>query len=436
MEGKMTPRIGVILLDHGEPPEYNEHTYYSFRDFAHSLIKMGLIPEVVLRAKRGTILMDRDEIFATEPHPNPDLIDAWLRPHTGPAEFVPARKKILGLIPAPREAHYLLKGTGPGRDEPDFYQFYGFEVYRRWLLMNNHSPFYEQTQPQKEEVRRRLEEKYGDRLLVRFAYGIDPFPEKEQQCPHHVTGELVKTGCDGIAVAEHFHVISDSMSKYHCRQHVLEGIRQTGAEIPVVFAGQIGGHSELNWGVVLKIKEELAAIEPGADVAIFLSNHGFPVTRIGQYDAASDCYHENARKAFESARDAILEAVEWSGRLEVVQVFGQFLEEKYNPGGINTRPLDALGRVAADGFRQVIDIPYEFPGDSVDVLVKLRRAYGIDPPRWGENFQTRIERDGVSIKICSALFYPECRVKAYFERACQAVDRCLGQVSHPRSGRK
>jgi len=117
----MTPRIGVILLDHGEPPEYNEHTYYSFWDFAYSLITMGMISEVVLRAKRGTILMDRNEIFATEPHPNPDLIDAWLRPHTGPAEFVLARKKVLGLIPAPSEAHYLLKGAGPGRDEPDFY---------------------------------------------------------------------------------------------------------------------------------------------------------------------------------------------------------------------------------------------------------------------------------------------------------------------------
>ena len=87
----MTPRIGVILLDRGEPPEHNEHTYYSFWDFAYSLITMGMIPEVVLRAKRGTILMDRNKIFATEPHPNPDLIDAWLRPRIGPAEFVPER---------------------------------------------------------------------------------------------------------------------------------------------------------------------------------------------------------------------------------------------------------------------------------------------------------------------------------------------------------
>ena len=424
----MTRRIGVILLDHGEPPEYNEYTYYSFRNFSQSLITMGMIPEMALKAKRGTILMDRNKLFATEPQPNPELVDAWLRPHNASAKFVPARKKILGLIPAPRRAHYLLKGIGPGKDEPDFYQLYGFEVYRRWLLMSNHSPFYEQTQPQKEEVQRRLEKKYGDQLLIRFAYGIDPFPEKKQQSPHHVAGELVKAGCDGIAVAEHFHVISDSMSKYHCRHHVLEGIHHIGADIPIVFADQIGGHPELDHGVVLKVKDELVAIEPGTNVAIFLSNHGFPAIKIGRYDAASDCYHENARKTFESARDAILKTVEWSGKLEVVQVFGQFLEEKYNPIGINTRPLDALRRVAADGFQQVIDIPYEFPGDSVDVLVKLRQAYGIDPPRWDENFETRTERNGISVKICSALFYPECRVNAYFERACEAVDRCLCEI--------
>ncbi|MFQ5821490.1 MAG: hypothetical protein ACE5I5_16020 [Candidatus Heimdallarchaeota archaeon] len=424
----MPTKIGVILLDHGEPPEYNEHTYFSFRNFAQSLITIGIIPKVVLRAKRGTILMDRNNIFATKPHQTPDLIDAWLRPHTGPAKFVPARKKILGLIPAPRKAHYLLKRTDLGWDEPDFYQLYGFEIYRRWLLMENHSPFYEQTQPQKEEVRQRLEKKYGDRVLVRFAYGIDPFPERKQSS-HHVAMELIKDGCEGIAVAEHFHVISDSMSKYHCRQHVLDGVNQTGAEIPVVFANQIGGHSDLNRGVALKVMDELAAIEPGTNVAIFLSNHGFPVTKLGRYDAASDCYHKNAQMVFESARDTILEKVEWSGKLKVVQVFGQFLEEKFNPGGINTRPLDALRRVAADGFRQVIDIPYEFPGDSVDCLIKLREAYGMDPPLWDKNFETRIESEGVAIKICSALFHPECRINAYFERACEAVERCLKQIS-------
>ncbi|KKK41842.1 MAG: Ferrochelatase [Candidatus Lokiarchaeum sp. GC14_75] len=426
----MSTKIGVILLDHGEPPEYNEYTYNSFRNFAHSLIMMGMIPKVVLKAKRGTILMDRKNIFAKEPQTNPELIDAWLRPHNVPAEFIQARKKIFKLIPAPREAHYLLKNAGSGSNEPDFYQFYGFEIYRRWLLMNNHSPFYEQTQPQKEEVKRRLEEKYNDQIIVRCAYGIDPFPENKNQSPHHIAMELVKSGCDAIAVAEHFHVISDSMSKYHCRQHVLEGIRPIDIRLPVVFANQIGGHPELDKGVVLKVKDELESIKPGTDVAFFLSNHGFPVNKVGKYDAKSDCYHENVRIAFQSTKEAIMKTVDWSGRIEVIQVFGQFLEEKYNPDGINTRPLDALKSVADRGFQSVIDIPYEFPGDSVDALIKLRQAYGIDPPTWDKNFETLFEREGIPVKICSALFHQEYRINAYFNRACEAVEQCFEKLSH------
>ncbi len=54
----MTPGIGVILHDQGEPPEYNKHTYYSFRNFAQSLIEMGIIPEVARRTRSGTILIE------------------------------------------------------------------------------------------------------------------------------------------------------------------------------------------------------------------------------------------------------------------------------------------------------------------------------------------------------------------------------------------
>jgi hypothetical protein len=385
---------------------------------------MGIIPKVVLRAKRGTILVDRNDFFSTEPHPKPDLINAWLKPHTEFTKFFPARKKIIGLIPAPREAHYLLKGRGPGLDEPDFYQFYGLNICRKWLLMKNHSPFHEHTQPQKIEVKRQLEKKYGDQLLIRFAYGNDPFPEKKIQSPHHIVQKLVNDGCDGIAVAEHFHVISDSMSKHYCRQSILDGIHQTGTKIPVIFANQIGDHKELIRGVVLKIKEELSAVEQGTDVAIFLSNHGFPITKIGHYDATSDCYHKNAKKVFESTKETIQKNIEWSGRLKVVQIFAEYFEEKYNPDDINIGPLDAIRNVVADGFQQVIDIPYEWPGDTVDTLINLRWAYGLNPPYWDKNYETNFENNGIPIKICSALFHPECRTNAYFERACEAVDKC------------
>lgn len=426
----MTPKIGVILLGFGEPPEYNEHTYYSFRNLGKNLIDIGIIPKIVLKSKRGTILMERNNIFSEEPHPEPDLIDAWLKPHTEFTEFIPSRKKIIGLIPAPRKTHYLLKGMESGLDEPDFFQFYGFAICRKWFLMDNHSPFYEHTQPQKIEVKRRLEKKYGDQLLIRFAYGNDPFPEKEIQSPQHVVKELINDGCELIAVAEHFHVISDSMSKYYCRQSILDGIHQTGKDIPVIFTDQIGDHKELIRGIILKIKEELSTVEQGTDVAIFLSNHGFPITKIGVYNAASDCYHKNAKNIFESTKKAIQENIEWSGKLIVVQVFAEYTEEKYNPGGIKTKPLDAIRHVVADGFHQVIDIPYEWPGDTVDTLINLRYAYGIDPPYWDENFETRFESNGILIKICSALFHPEYRINAYFERACEVVDQSIGLIKN------
>jgi protoheme ferro-lyase len=421
----MTPKVGVILLGFGEPPEYNEYTYYSFRNIAKNLIEIGIIPKIALRAKRGTILMDRNNIFSKKSHPKPDLIDAWLKPHIEFTKFIPSRKRIFGLIPAPREAHYLLKGMGLGLDEPDFYQFYGLGICRKWLLMDNHSPFYEQTLSQKIEVKRRLKKKYGDQLLIRFAYGNDPIPEKKVQSPRYIVKKLVNEGCDIIAVAEHFHVISDSMSKYYCRQQVIDGIHQTGVKIPVVFADQIGDHKDLIRGIILKIKEELTALKQGTDVAIFLSNHGFPITKAGHYDATSDIYHKNTDKIFEITKEAIVKEVEWSGRFKIVQVFAEFLEEKYNPGGVKTKPLDAIRHVVAEGFQQVIDIPYEWPGDTVDTLVNLRWAYGIDPPFWDENFETRFECNSIPIKICSALFHPECRIKAYFERACEAVDQCI-----------
>ena len=73
--------IGVILLDHGEPPEYNEQTYYSFRNFAQSLITIGIDSKGGSEGKARNNIDVRNNFFATKPHPTPDWIDAWLRPH-------------------------------------------------------------------------------------------------------------------------------------------------------------------------------------------------------------------------------------------------------------------------------------------------------------------------------------------------------------------
>ncbi len=324
--------IGVLLLDHGEPPEYNEHTYYSFRNFATSLIDMGFIPKIVLKFDRGTILQKNNMIYAEKPSPNPALIDAWLHPYKGFAYYIPEAKRLritrFGIYRKGTKPHYLARKTGTGYGEPDFYEMYGFEIYERWLSMGGRSPFYDQTQPQKEEVAKRLRREYGNKVVVKFAYGIDPFPQCKNQTPEAVVGEFVRENkISYLVVSEHFSVTTDSMSTFHLRKHVEHALHEMEAHIPIVYADQLGGTDVFNEGIILQIKEELNALPKGAKVAVFLSNHGFPTTKIGKYDAKNDCYHRNVKNVFESAREAIIQEIKWDGEFNVFQVFGQFFDK-------------------------------------------------------------------------------------------------------------
>src|SRR5688572_4607340 len=87
-------RIGVLLADHGEPPEYNADTYESFREFFEHLLEMEIVPSQLRLLDTGTILYDAHCPACTSPSAAPRLIDAWLRPHDGPAVFVPASDSL------------------------------------------------------------------------------------------------------------------------------------------------------------------------------------------------------------------------------------------------------------------------------------------------------------------------------------------------------
>ena len=103
---------------------------------------------------------------------------------------------------------------------------------------------------------------------------------------------IIKNKITHLVVSEHFSVTTDSMSTFHLRKHVEHALHEMGVSIPVVYADQLGGTDVFNKGVILKIKEELNRIPKGAKVAVFLSNHGFPTTKIGKYNAINDCYHQ------------------------------------------------------------------------------------------------------------------------------------------------
>ncbi len=72
VEAAEDPRVGVLIVDHGEPPEYNERTYESFREFFNHLIEMGLIPAWLKLLETGTITVDTAALSAMSPRPSPN----------------------------------------------------------------------------------------------------------------------------------------------------------------------------------------------------------------------------------------------------------------------------------------------------------------------------------------------------------------------------
>ncbi|MDQ4125883.1 MAG: hypothetical protein M3134_09820, partial [Actinomycetota bacterium] len=158
------PVVGVLLVDHGEPPEYNEHTYESFREFFEHLIEMGLIPSWVELVDSGTVTQDVGCFDCDRPSARPELIDAWLDPQ-------PAGAYVPGSDNAP--AHYVVPG-GPGLGEPDIFEHVGLTAWHEWEVMGGRSPNYDQKLPKKLEVIERLRARYGHDLPVAIRRAARP----------------------------------------------------------------------------------------------------------------------------------------------------------------------------------------------------------------------------------------------------------------------
>lgn len=268
--GPAAPRVGVLIADHGEPPEYNADTYWSFREFFSHLIEMGFIPSWLTLVNGGTVLQDRGCHGCEQPRRDPELIDAWLRPHDGPAVFVPASDSL--------PAHYVALG-GPGLREPDIYEHVGLIARHEWQLMGGRSPNYDQKLPKKRAVTRQLRSRFGADLPVRVGYGIDPrLGGAHQGLPEAVAALVNRDRVDTIVVAYHGVGFSDIMQTHMIRQRVSELVAQLDPGVKLVFADPMG---------------------------------------------VIDAYVRSvAADLFKRTRTAILRAVDRPGRTEVFQVYG------------------------------------------------------------------------------------------------------------------
>lgn len=422
-----TPRVGVLVADHGEPPEYNADTYYSFREFFAHLIEMGFIPRWVTLLDAGTVLHDRLCPACDAPRADPELIDAWLRPHQRPAMFVPSSDRL--------PAHYVT-ATGPGLGEPDIYEHVGLMARLEWEQMGGRSPNYDQKLPKKAAVIRRLRDAYGQDLSVRVGYGIDPrLGGGHQGLPQAVAALVNRDRVDTIVVAYHGVGFSDIMQTHMIRARVEDLVAALDPSVKLVFADPVGVSPAYVDGVVAHVQREVAKLPEHAAVAVHLSEHGLSTTTCGEYDCGADAYHAFAAELFARTRTAILAAVNRPGRLDVFQVYGDGGEGDADPDDEVDSPMEALTQRKSEGFRRVIDVPYAFDSDSRDTLIVLRRGYRRPIPDWDVNYESSFRHKGLKVRITNTQFGAPQKITAFTDVIAAGLDAALrGAGERPGGG--
>jgi hypothetical protein len=418
-EGK--ERVGLLIVDHGEPPEYNELTYESFRRFFDHLIEMGLVPSWLKLLDTGTIVHDVGCYACDEPSTEPQLMDAWLDHHEGPATYVPASDSL--------PAHYVLPG-GPGLGEPDIFEHVGLGAWHEWELMGGRSPNFDQKLPKKLEVIARLRARFGSDLPVRIGYGIDPRLEgRRMDIRNAVTGLVNRDRVDRIVVAYHGVGFSDIMQTHMIRHEIDEILASLGGDVSTSYAQPIGKSDHYVDAVVAEVRRELAELPSGSKVAVHLSGHGLATEMCGDYDCGADSYHESSAALFERTKRAILGAIDRPG-LKVFHIYGDGGEGEDDPEDLVDSPMEALAKRKEAGFEAVVDIPYEFDSDSRDTLIILRNGYRRPIPDWDRNLESRFRYEGIPVKISNSSFGSEAKTDAFEEVILDALRAAEGSDGH------
>lgn len=416
---RSTPEIGVLLVDHGEPPEYNELTYESFKEFFDYVIEMGLIPSWVKLIDSGTVTQDVDCFNCPQPSVQPELMDAWLDPHPA-AVYVPASDSL--------PAHYIVPG-GPGLGEPDIFEYVGLTAWHEWEVMGGRSPNYDQKLPKKLAVINALEERYGNNLPIEIGYGIDPRIDGKRQNVRVAVEALVEDGVEHLVVAYHGVGFSDIMQTHMLRHEIDEILDEIAPEVALSYADPIGTTDEYVRAVVTKAAAEVRRLPAKAPIAIHLSGHGLPTDMCGEYDCGSDAYHAVARDLFERTRAAILERVDHEGDLGVFHIYGDGGSGDDDPNDEVDSPLEALAKRKKAGYEFVVDIPYEFDSDSRDTLIILRAGYARPEGEWNRRFESRFTHDGLKVKITNSSFGTRAKTAAYEAVVVDEIDRVRDEGS-------
>jgi hypothetical protein len=431
-------RIGVLMIGFGEPEEYNADAYIGWENFILNYMSAGMrmmnmsfmypiVRDIMIPSMdAGTILVDRNDPFATEPKEDPDLIDAWTNPYAGEDyEWVEIPEGEFPMM-GPLYSYYLSTSTeGPGMGESDFWEYFGLMMYGLYQYMDNHNPGGERENRILNETEARLKAEYGDEIIIRRGYGAarPGYPDFRVVAEEMVREEEVTD----LILAEAYVCFSEFE---HPASEIEEHLKEEGLDVNIAIADQIGGTESFSEGVAKKVEGELRNISKDADVVVFLSHHGMFNLNMLIYDWREEPYHEYAKIAFDGAEEAIydLDVVkDWEGEFDVWQAYAEFVEGMSDPENEILSVEEAADKASEQGYEYCIDVPYEVGNSGFETLIGLRGCWGIDPPTWDTYYEDELikyrsttEYNGMNVVITDG--WIDGAIDGYYEQISEAIE--------------
>jgi len=430
--GAPQKKINVLMIGFGEPSKYDANAMQGWKNFllnymnaGMNMLKMSFMYPMITKVMipmmdTGTILIDKNDPFATTPKPNPQLIDAWTRPYNGKDyRFISVPEGEFPML-GPLFSYYLAPG-GPGKGEPDFWEYVGLTMYEFYRTMDNYNPGGEREDRIYSETEKKLREQYGSNIVIDRGFGA-----ARPGYPHfqEAAQEIVKDGATELVLAQNYVCFSEFENP---AGEIEKEFKKKGIDVNTAISGQIGGTAPYNLGVAKKANEELVNIPKESNVVVFLSHHGMFNVNMGLYDWTKEPYHEYAKVAFEGAKKAIsdLEVVRsWDGKLEIWQVYAEFASGQY-------LSIDKAAALAIEqGFDYVINIPFEVGNSGFETLIGLRGSWEREPGNWDEYVEDGLKKykeefnyNGLKVIITDG--WIDGFVQGYVEQTSKAIDSLL-----------
>lgn len=343
-------KAGVLLTAIGQP-EYYDFDFFDryMTQIFNAAFPLALKP--IIMADKGTVLLDPDNLKASEEFKPQRLIDCFGKENNEEGEpYIDLEVEWVEPREEDSPGHFLWKEHKNGYI--DIVEKVAIKICSSYYgnMPGNKIPFMHQHKAIFKDFENLLAEHFPG---VPMRWGLGMYPETIEEA----VDELIHDKVDTIVVLDFFHVYS-SLEEFNS---LFEEIKDAVAErSKVVFTPFPGAYASYRKAYVAMAEDEILPLPKGDKKLLILTRHGFP-------EISGEPYPELARVYYWNMKDEIENAIAGTNTL-VILADTDFAGEDMDPEKKRLATFEALEMGLEDQYDHIIFILVDFMSENTDSI--------------------------------------------------------------------